>query len=345
MPAISLRGRLGWAWTVFGPFVGLVLIILLFGTITRQSGRFMTLDNWRTIALQTVIVGIAALGMTMIMIAGGIDLSVGSTIALVTVCTAMFVQKVDPMLPDSVRELKVVLPLALLIGIVVGGLCGFINGALIAGLRVVPFIVTLGTYTIYRGLATWMASSTQVYLSGNVRPWWFDQIMKVEPEPRWLVVAPGVWIFLGLSVVVALALRYSLLGRYIYAVGSNEATARLCGINVPFIKVTVYTIGGLATGLAGILQFRSLGAMGDPTTAGGLELQVIAAVVIGGGSLSGGEGTVMGTLIGCLIMQVLKNGCVHAGIPKPSQDIIIGIIIVAAVTLDRLRRARGIMHA
>ena len=338
-PAIKLRGRLGWAWTVFGPFVGLVLIVLLFWGITRESGRFMTLDNWRTIALQTVIVGIAALGMTMIMIAGGIDLSVGSAIALVTVCTALFVQKVDPALPDSVRELKIVLPVALLIGVIVGGLCGLINGALIAGLRIVPFIVTLGTYTIYRGLATWMASSTQVYLSGKVRPWWFDQIMKVEPEPRWLVVAPGVWIFLGLSVLVALVLRYSLLGRYIYAVGSNEATARLCGMNVPLIKVIVYTIGGLATGLAGILQFRSLGAMGDPTTAGGLELQVIAAVVIGGGSLSGGEGTVMGTLIGCLIMQVLKNGCVHAGIPEPSQDVIIGIIIIAAVSLDRLRRS------
>jgi ribose/xylose/arabinose/galactoside ABC-type transport system permease subunit len=104
------------------------------------------------------------------------------------------------------------------------------------------------------------------------------------------------------------------------------------------IKIFVYSVGGLAMGLAGVLQFAYLGAIGDPTTAGGLELQVIAAVVIGGGSLSGGEGTVMGTLIGCLIMQVLKNGCVHAGIPNPSQDIIIGIIIVAAVTLDRIRR-------
>ena len=289
-----------------------------------------------------MIVGIAALGMTMIMIAGGIDLSAGSTVALVTVCTAMFVKKVDPSLADSLREMKLVLPLALVLGIAVGGLCGAINGALIAGLKVVPFIVTLGTYTVYRGLATWMASSTQVYVAGNVKPRWFNQIMKIEPEPHWLLVAPGVWVFLGLSVLAAIVLRYSLLGRYIYAIGSNEATARLCGINVPVIKVIVYTIGGLATGLAGILQFASLGAMGDPTTAGGLELQVIAAVVIGGGSLSGGEGTVMGTLIGCLIIQVLKNGCVHAGIPNPSQDIIIGIIIVAAVTLDRLRRTKGL---
>ena len=341
-PAIKLRGSLGWAWTLFGPFVGLVLIILLFGALTRESGRFLTLDNWRTIAVQTVIVGIAALGMTIIMIAGGIDLSVGSTVALVTVCIAMFVKKVDPALSASLRDMKIALPLALLLGITIGGLCGAINGALIAGLRVVPFIVTLGTYTVYRGLATWMASSTQVYVPGNVKPWWFTQIMKIEPEPRWLILAPGVWVFLALSILVAVALRYSLLGRYIYAVGSNEATARLCGINVPFVKVIVYTIGGLATGLAGVLQFASLGAMGDPTSAGGLELQVIAAVVIGGGSLSGGEGTVMGTLIGCLIMQVLKNGCVHAGIPNPSQDIIIGIIIVAAVTLDRLRRSKGL---
>jgi ribose/xylose/arabinose/galactoside ABC-type transport system permease subunit len=342
MPRIKLRGSLGWAWTVFGPFVGLLLIIMLFATLTRQSGTFLTVDNWRTIAVQTVIVGIAALGMTIIMIAGGIDLSAGSTVALVTVCIAMIVKKVDPTLSHSLREMKFLLPLALCLGITIGGLCGAINGALIAGLRVVPFIVTLGTYTVYRGFATWLASSTTVYVSGDVKPWWFSQIMKIEPEPRWLLVAPGVWVFFGLSILVAISLRYSLLGRYIYAVGSNEATARLCGINVPFIKVFVYTIGGLAMGLAGVLQFAYLGAIGDPTTAGGLELQVIAAVVIGGGSLSGGEGTVMGTLIGCLIMQVLKNGCVHAGIPNPSQDIIIGIIIVAAVTLDRLRRSKGL---
>ncbi len=117
-------------------------------------------------------------------------------------------------------------------------------------------------------------------------------------------MAPGVWVLLVLSVLLAMTLRYSLLGRYVYAVGSNEATARLCGINVPLIKVVVYAMGGLAMGLAGVLQFAYLGATGDPTTADGLELQVIAAVVIGGGSLSGGEGTVLGTLIGCLIISV-----------------------------------------
>ncbi len=335
---IELRGTLGWLWTVFGPFFGLVLITLLFAALTHRSGRFLTLENWQTIAAQSVIVAMAALGMTIIMIAGGIDLSVGSTVALVTVCIALLVKKIDPSLSDSMRESRVLLPVALMIGVLIGGVCGAINGTLIASLRVVPFIVTLGTYTIYRGLAKWLASNSTIYLPGNVKPGWFKLILKTNPEPHWLIVAPGVWIVLILSVAVALLLRYSLLGRYVYAIGSNEATARLCGISVPFTKIIVYTIGGLATGLAGVLAFVYSSATGDPTTASGLELQVIAAVVIGGGSLSGGEGTVLGTLIGCLIIIVLANGCVHADISDSSRDVFIGIIIIAAVTLDRLRR-------
>jgi ribose/xylose/arabinose/galactoside ABC-type transport system permease subunit len=329
---------MGWLWIVFGPFNGLVLITLLFAMLTRESGRFLTLENWQTIAVQSVIVATAALGMTIIMIAGGIDLSVGSAVALVTVCIALLVKKIDPSLPDSLREWKVVVPAALLMGVLIGGICGAINGVLIASLRVVPFIVTLGTYTIYRGLAKWLASSTTVYLPRDVKPWWFNGILKSAPEPHWLIVAPGVWGLLLLSVAVALLLRYSLLGRYVYAIGSNEATARLCGINVSMIKIVVYTIGGLATGLAGVLEFMYLSATGDPTCASGLELQVIAAVVIGGGSLSGGEGTVLGTLIGCMIMAILANGCVHANVSDSSRDVFIGIIIIAAVTLDRLRR-------
>jgi ribose/xylose/arabinose/galactoside ABC-type transport system permease subunit len=340
--SIALRRTVSWAWNVFGPFLGLVLITLLFAAMTRGSGQFVTLYNWRTIAVQTVIVGTAALGMTVIMIAGGIDLSVGSTVALVTVSIVLIDKALEPILPESVRQAKLALPLAMLLGILLGGVCGAINGALIAGLRIVPFIVTLGSYKVYRGLATWLSSSTTIYTPNDSKAWWFGGIMAVEPRPEWLFVAPGVWAWLALCVLVALALRYSLFGRYAYAVGSNEATARLCGINVPAIKIVVYALGGLAAGLAGALQYIYIGGIGDPTTAGGLELQVIAAVVIGGGSLSGGEGTVLGTLIGCLIMSVLNNGCVHANIPNPSQDIIIGIIIVAAVTLDRLRRRRGV---
>ena len=323
----SAQGKLNWAWNVVGPFLGLILTTMLFAYLTRESGSFLSLYNWRTIAVQTVIVGMAALGMTAIMIAGGIDLSVGSAVALVTVAMALLI-----------RDHNVSMPLALVCGVLVGGLCGAFNGVLITGLGVVPFIITLGSLKVYRGLAKWLSNSTAVYIPEEARTWWFRPLLATEPEPSWLMVAPGVWLLLLLCGLLALLLRYSLLGRYLYAVGSNELTARLCGLNVGLVKIAVYTLAGLAAGLAGVMQFVYLDATGDPVTADGLELQVIAAVVIGGGSLNGGEGTVVGTLVGCLIMSVLNNGCVHAGIPNASQDIIIGSIIVAAVALDRIRR-------
>jgi ribose/xylose/arabinose/galactoside ABC-type transport system permease subunit len=368
-----IRGTLGWAWTVLAPFVGLVLIVLLFAWLTRDSGAFMTAYNWRTIAVQSVIVGTAALGMTLIMIVGGIDLSVGSMVALVTVAAASLVGGFElpvPSLPgalggdlprrilgDSIAVPAVPLPAAMVGGVLLGGICGLVNGGLITRLGVVPFIVTLGTMKAFRGLAKWSAGSTSVYIDDSAKAPWFKGLLATDATlPAGLEeqlgrlpgalgpvageiarLAPGVWILLALSVLMALVLRYSLLGRHAYAVGSNEATARLCGLNVPGIKLAVFGIAGLLTGLAGVMQFTYLGGTGDPTTAEGLELQVIAAVVIGGGSLSGGEGKVLGTLIGVLIMSVLNNGSVHAGLPNPTQDIIIGLIIIAAVTLDRIR--------
>jgi ribose/xylose/arabinose/galactoside ABC-type transport system permease subunit len=326
---VALRGTLGWAWTVIGPFLGLLLVTALFAVMTRKSGTFLTVDNWRTIAVQTVIVGTAALGMTIVIISGGIDLSVGSVVALVTVVTALVI-----------RDLHWPMPLAMAAGVVLGGVCGLFNGSMITGLGVVPFIITLGSLKIFRGMAKWLSTSTVVYIAEEAKPWWFGRILAIAPEPRWLLVAPGVWVLVMLSIVLALALRYSVLGRYIYAIGSNEATARLCGIGVARVKITVYMLAGLAMGLAGVMQFVYIFGTGDPVTADGLELQVIAAVVIGGGSLSGGEGTVLGTLIGCLIMSVLNSGCVHANIPNATQDVIIGAIIVAAVALDRLRRRK-----
>jgi ribose/xylose/arabinose/galactoside ABC-type transport system permease subunit len=245
--AVRFRSVLGWTWTVFGPFLGLAMITVFFAVLTHNSGQFLSVDNWRTIAVHTVIVGTAALGMTVIIIAGGIDLSVGSTVALVTVCMALVMKKVDPLLPEALRSWHLTMPLAILLGVGLGGLCGAINGALISGLRVVPFIITLGTYQAYRGLATWLASSTTIYVPPAMRPSWFGRIVAIDPEPRWLLVAPGVWMLLGLSLALAILLRYSLLGRYAYAIGSNESTARLCGINVPAMKIVIYAIGGLAT--------------------------------------------------------------------------------------------------
>jgi ribose/xylose/arabinose/galactoside ABC-type transport system permease subunit len=366
-PIESLRRGQAWhgllarLWTWLGPFFGLILICVLFANYPASRESFFTWDNWRTIAAQSVIVGTAALGMTLIMIAGGIDLSVGSAVALVTVATA-----------QAIRQLGWNVPAALAFGVAIGGLCGLFNGALITGLRVVPFIITLGTLKIYRGLAKWWAGNLTIdaFDREHPPPAWLRRMLSVNLEPpAWLRgeegdfwrgvarevarLAPGFWVLVGLSVVVALVLRYSLLGRYVYAVGSNEATARLCGIRVRLVKLTVYALAGVLVGLAGVMQFAYSHGTGEPTASEGLELKVIAAVVIGGGSLSGGEGTVLGTLIGCLIIQVLDNGCTMALIPNAIQDILIGAIIIAAVALDQLRRhpewlrvaARGILRA
>jgi ribose/xylose/arabinose/galactoside ABC-type transport system permease subunit len=154
-----------------------------------------------------------------------------------------------------------------------------------------------------------------------------------------MLFAPVVWLLLALAVVVAAMLKYTVFGRHVFAIGSNEATARLCGINVPATRIAVYTLAGLFVGMAGLLQFSRL-TVGDPTSGTGKELPVIAAVVIGGGSLSGGRGSILGTLTGALIMQVISSGCVAIRQPNHVQEIIIGVIIVAAVTIDQVRQRR-----
>jgi len=169
--------------------------------------------------------------------------------------------------------------------------------------------------------------------------WLNGLLASLSPTDRWMLMPPGVWLLVLAAVAVGLILRYTRFGRYVFAIGSNEQTARLCGVPVERVKVGIYTLGGLFGGMAGIMQFSRL-TVGDPTVAVGLELDVIAAVVIGGGSLSGGEGSVLGSLVGALIMSVIRAGCSQMGLPNWVQEIITGIIIIAAVALDRLRHRR-----
>jgi ribose transport system permease protein len=317
------------AWQIWlrrlAPFVGLAVMVLIFGVL--RPGRFLTIGNFQIIALQTAVVATAGMGMTLIIISAGIDLSVGSAVALVTILIARVMTSFHcgPILGS-------------LGGIVAGALCGLMIGSLITGLRLVPFIVTLGAWTAYRGLAIGLSKD-----EGNPiypDPTWLNDLMRLlPPGDRWMIVAPGVWITIVLAIFVAALLRYTRFGRHVFAVGSNEQTARLCGVNVTLTKLLVYTLAGAFVGLAGVLQFASLGG-GDPTTANGLELDVIAAVVIGGASLNGGEGSVLGTLIGALIMRVVANGCAKMGLHNWQQMIITGAIIILAVALDRLRHAR-----
>lgn len=303
-----------------GPFVGLLLVISIFSLMPEVSDRFLNLANIKSVATQSVIVALCALGMTLIIVSGGIDLSAASNLALSCVLVAYAINLGLPPL------------LAALVGVAAGGTVGFLNGLLITRLKLVPFIVTLGMMGIARGLAKWVARNQKIDAPLS----WLNELMVRTPKPSWLLVSPGIWIMIILSLVMAVLLRKTVFGRHSFAVGSNESTARLCGVRTDRIKVIVYTISGLLCGLAGVMEFSRL-TVGDPTVAVGLELDIIAAVVIGGGSLSGGEGSILGTLVGVFIMAFLRNGCTMMGWPNYFQEIIIGAIIIAAVTLDRLR--------
>lgn len=307
--------------SLLGPFIGLGLIIVLFGVLEPE--RFLTWYNFLTVANQTVIVALGAMGATYIIISGGIDLSIGSVIALTTVVTALLVNAgVDP-------------ALAAVVGIAAATVTGMINGALIGYFGIIPFIATLGTMGIARGVAKWLASEQKV----DAPMTWLWELMSSSPPVPWMLVSPGVWLMILSAVAVALMLKYSLFGRYTFAIGSNESTARLCGIRVERTKFLIYTFGGFTAGLAGLMQFSRL-TVGDPTVAVGRELDVIAAVVIGGGSLIGGEGSILGTMIGAFIMAFLRNGANMTGIPNYVQEIIIGIIIIGAVAIDNFRHRR-----
>lgn len=304
------------ALTAFGPLIGLVAVCVLFAALRFDT--FVTRDNFAIILQQTAVIGLAALGMTLVIIAGGIDLSVGSIIALGTVVIALLLQQGAPPL------------VAALGGIGVAGLCGALSGLLITRLRLLPFVVTLGMMGALRGAAKGAADEQPVYPDET----WLNSLMQLGSAGG---LPGGVWLMLGLAVIVALAMRYTRFGRHVFAVGSNELTARLCGVPVERVKLLVYALGGVFAGVAAVLQFSYLTG-GDPTTAVGLELNIIAAVVIGGASLTGGQGTITGTLVGALIMSVVANGCVKLGLSNWVQEIVTGGIIIAAVLLDYLRR-------
>jgi ribose transport system permease protein len=273
---------------------------------------------------QTVIVAVGAIGMTLVIVGGGIDLSVGSVIALTGVLCAVGLRGGWP---PSVAILGAVL---------LGGFVGLLNALAITRLRVVPFIATLGMLGVARGAAKWLASQTTV----DTPPTWVNELAVTFPPIPWMVFAPAVWIALALAVLMAFVLRRTVFGRRVFALGSSEPAARACWIAIDRLKLAIYGTAGLLFGLAGVVQMSRL-RQGDPTVANGTELDVIAAVVIGGGSLNGGEGSVLGSMVGALVMAFLRNGSQQMGWPTYVQEILIGVIIVVAVAVDRWRHAQG----
>jgi ribose/xylose/arabinose/galactoside ABC-type transport system permease subunit len=416
------------------PFLALVVVTGTFCVadwwVNGEKASFYSQRSLRTVAAQTATVAVAALGMTVIIIAGGIDLSVGTAIALCATVLAWslkedvallvvhgdnvagatsklkeaetrlkrqtddagkagveadvsrFKAHLDQTKVASLRWTRWTPALSLTILLGCGCACGFLNGALVSYLKLVPFIVTLGTMQLYLGLAKKIADETTVRPDSATQvPQWFGELLSVREQSLWfgmphawrpVLRAPvlaikrsaewlgipsgitmplegivefdglpsGVWMTLVFAALLATVLRYTVFGRYVFALGSNEATARLCGIDVRWNKIAIYTLSGLFVGIAGLYQFSRL-TVGNPTSGSGLELKVIASVVIGGASLNGGRGTVPGTLTGALIMSVITSGCTALGLTNPIQDMILGIIIVAAVTVDQLRQRRS----
>lgn len=298
-----------------GPLLALVAVYGLFVALAPET--FAGSVNLTTMARQTVVVGVTAIGMTYVILLGGIDLSVGSAVALTSVIVALALQ-------SGVGAVG-----AALIGIASSAAFGLLNGTLVARLRITPFIVTLGTMSLMRGLAKGLAGEQKI----DADPRGIDGLMGAGLG----ALSPGVFVLFALAVLAAVGLHYTVFGRHVVAIGSNAQTARLCGVPVDRVTMLVYALAGALTGIAGLLEFSTL-TVGDPTDSMGLELEAIAAVVIGGASLSGGQGSIAGAMIGALLMTVIKTGCTHVGLPNWVQEILTGVIIVAAVGIDRLRK-------
>ncbi|WP_217428120.1 ABC transporter permease [Microlunatus speluncae] len=303
-------------------FATLIVLVIFFSV---ASGNFFTVTNIVGILLSTAVIGILALGTTFVIITGGIDLSIGTGMTLCSVVTGLLI--VNAGLP---------LPLGVAGGILTGALMGFLNGVNIAFLRLPPFIATLAMMLVAQGLA--------LVLSG-VRPIYFLGVSGFK-EIALAVAIPGVALPMAVVILFAMAalawviLSQTILGRYTYAIGSNEEATRLSGINTRAWKIAIYSLAGLFTGVAGVVIAARLNSA-QPQLGVGYELQAIAAVIIGGTSLLGGRGSIVGTLIGALIMSVLINGLRILAIQPEWQNVVVGLVILIAVFTDSLRQRRS----
>lgn len=298
--------------------LGLALVACVF--VALPPHMLPTIADLRTVAVHAVLVGIVGIGLTLVIAAGGIDLSVGSAVSLCGVVAALAAKAGAPLV------------VVLLAGVACGVLCGLYNAGLIWLLRLPAFIVTLGTLGLFRGVAKWVSGSRTV-----VAPTLgLEEVMQPEPRNGAWVVAPGVWVLGALAVVFGLVLGRTVLGRHILATGGNTEAARVAGVPVRRTAMATYVLCGVLVGIAACLQFGRI-TVGDPTLNAGLELEAIAAAVIGGAALTGGTGSILGTVIGAVMMAYLRNRCAALGWPNFVQDMLVGHLIIAAVAIDRVR--------
>ena len=298
------------------PFFTLILLCI---ALVIATPHFLTPVNLGSLARQTAVINILALGMTLVIITGGIDLSVGSMLALAGLFGTMAIKAGQP------------IAFGISLGIGSGLLCGMLNGLLITQLRISPFIVTLGTLEAYRGLTLVISKGLPVH--------GIPESFSFLGDGNLLGIPFSLWVLALCAVLMHIVLQNTRLGRYAFAIGSNSNAAYYAGVPITFHLIGVYAIAGTLTGLAGMIEASRL-MTGQPTAGQGYELQAIAAVVIGGGSLQGGEGSVVGTLIGACIIGLLSNGSDLLGVNPYWQQVIIGLVIISAVGFDEFRKRR-----
>ncbi|MQA93924.1 MAG: ABC transporter permease [Streptosporangiales bacterium] len=297
-------------------------LIVVFAFFSIASPNFFNYGNVTSILLATVVIGTLALGTTFVIISGGIDLSVGTGMALCAVMAGTFI-----------TNLGMPVPLGVLLTVLFGGLIGLVNGLNVALLKVPPFIATLAMMLAAGGLALVISDSTPIYFSDT--PGYVEiSIGSIIPGADF---PNSVLILAAIAIIAGVLLSRTILGRFAFSIGSNEEATALSGIKVRQWKIIIYTLAGLFTGIAGVMISSRLGSA-QPGTGLGYELQAIAAVVIGGTSLSGGKGSIVGTLIGALIISVLNNGLQIMSIPQEWQNVILGCVIVLAVYADMARQ-------
>ncbi|NIZ63269.1 ribose ABC transporter permease [Sedimentitalea sp. CY04] len=310
----------------------LLTLLLLILAFSFTSPAFLSVNNGLTVLLQTSVIGLLAIGMTLVIITGGIDLSVGSVLALSGVVTGLAIKAGLPVMP------------AMAFGIIAGAFCGFINGLVITKLRITPFVATLGMMMIARGVALQLTGAAPISrlgeAFGQLGNGSFFRIVEMQANGFPKVIFPGIPYPAVLLVVMALIggflLQRRQIGRHIFSVGSNEEAARLSGVKVDRTKIWAYTASGALAGLAGMVLMSRLVTV-QPNEGVMYELDAIAASVIGGASLMGGVGSISGSMIGAFIIGVLRNGLNMAGTSAFIQQIIIGIVVIGAVYIDQIR--------
>lgn len=294
-------------------------LVVMFVGFALASPNFATWNNVVGILLSTAVTGILGVGVTFVIITAGIDLSVGTVMTLASVFTGVFITNWG--FPTWVGVLA---------GIVAGALCGFVNGIATAKLKVPPFVATLGMMMMAQGLSLVISGTRPIYFLGTPT---FRTLAMGSP----LGIPNAVFIFFGVALASSVVLNKTVLGRYAFAIGSNEEATRLSGVRVDRWKLAIYTLTGAISGIAGTVMASRLNSA-QPALGVGYELEAIAAAVIGGTSLAGGEGSILGTVIGAFIMSVLTNGLRVLSIPQEWQKVVIGAIVIAAVYADMARR-------